>query len=740
MDSVRIEAGDCVAVMARLKAEGVWVDAVVTDPPYHLTSIVKRFGAENAAPVKVPANGTGAYARTSKGFMGKVWDGGDVAFRVETWRAVFDVMKPGAHLVAFGGTRTYHRMACAIEDAGFEIRDSILELVAGDAAVRAFLDTLSAEQAAAFLRCVEDSQFGGLLEWVYGSGFPKSHDVSKGIDRARDDYEDICRVALWLRPHIERVGFAIVTKHFGFKDETMARARWTTRSQPQVPTWDQWLALKGLLKFGDEMDAEVWRLNGRKGTPGEAWAEREFYDEPTGGLHGGTGNTVGAFAKGRQAKPGGVTDAAKQWAGWGTALKPAWEPIVLARKPLDGTVAETVLKHGTGALNIDGCRVGDEEISQHGRTKDDFGFTTAEAAGRAWTGRWPANVVHDGSPEVLAGFPYSESAPTRSVWKASATNTIGLGINNGPRPGSEFSDSGSAARFFYCAKADEGDRLGSKHPTVKPVDLMAWLVRLVTPKSVLSCPACDNLSHGKSTKNTDTNPPVRGMSETVQTAGQRAHWQVLQPSVRGPSQEAPADSVRMVRDDVPAEEGRREEVLHSDMRREMEREEPTLGQGLRDHEARVQAAEDAGTPASQARLHLRASLGDGTEDRSDANAERGCASRKWGEVGQPSREPGVDDEDSARRAEASEAGPSDVPALSRARSSKPHCSRCGTELVSRPGLVLDPFAGTGTTGMACLREGMRALLIEREAEYLADIRRRLDHVSGADTPLFGGGA
>jgi site-specific DNA-methyltransferase (adenine-specific) len=467
IDAVRIEAGDCVAVMARLKEEGVRVDAVVTDPPYHLTSIVKRFGAPDAAAVKVPPASPGAtqglggaYARTSKGFMGKVWDGGDVAFRVETWRAAFDVMKPGAHLVAFGGTRTYHRMACAIEDAGFEIRDSILELMAGDTAVRAFLDTLSAEQAAAFLRCIEDSQFGGLLEWVYGSGFPKSHDVSKGIDRAA-----------------------------GVERATVATER----------------------------VRDIRNGHGRGQGDGINAASRdgpEYFD---------------------RAITAPSSEAAKQWAGWGTALKPAWEPIVLARKPLDGTVAETVLKHGTGALNIDGCRVGDEEISQHGRTKDDFGFTTAEAAGRAWTGRWPANVVRDGSPEVLAGFP--ETGPGQIGGVNDPNGSFGYHGGAGGKSIPGIADSGSAARFFYCAKADEGDRLGSKHPTVKPVDLMAWLVRLVTP-------------------------------------------------------------------------------------------------------------------------------------------------------------PG--------------------------------------------GLVLDPFAGTGTTGMACLREGMRALLIEREAEYLADIRRRLDHVSGADTPLFGG--
>jgi hypothetical protein len=137
--------GDCLVALAAMKARGEFVHAVVTDPPYHLTSIVKRFGADAAAPAK-----PGVYARSSSGFMGKTWDGGDIALRPETWRAVFDVMLPGAHLTAFGGTRTFHRMACAIEDAGFEIRDTLM--------------------------------------WGYAQGFPKSRNIGKDIDREAESY------------------------------------------------------------------------------------------------------------------------------------------------------------------------------------------------------------------------------------------------------------------------------------------------------------------------------------------------------------------------------------------------------------------------------------------------------------------------------------------------------------------------------------------------------------------------
>lgn len=257
--------GDCLRALPTIKG----VDAVVTDPPYYLASIVKRFGSETSAPAK-SGGATGVYGRASSGFMGQKWDGGDIAFRPETWRLVYDSMKPGAHLAAFSSTRTYHRMATAIEDAGFEVRD--------------------------------------MVSWLYGSGFPKSLDVSKALDKR------------------------------------------------------------------------------------------------------------------------GAHDA-KAWNGWGTALKPACEPIVLARKPLIGTVAANVLEHGTGGINVDGCRVP---------------YAPDKKQAVSAKGRWPANVVHDGSEQVIAGL-------------------------------------GSSARFFYHAKANAADRAGSKHPTVKPVALMRWLVRLITP-------------------------------------------------------------------------------------------------------------------------------------------------------------------------------------------------------------------------------------------------------------------
>jgi site-specific DNA-methyltransferase (adenine-specific) len=223
--------------MRRMIDEGVRVHSVVTDPPYHLTSIVKRFGKPGSAPVKV-----------DRGFMGKVWDGGDIAFQPDVWRLCFDLLPPGGHLLAFGGTRTYHRLAVAIEDAGFEIRDAIM--------------------------------------WHYGSGFPKSHDVSKGIDRAAGAERKKVKVSV------------------------------------DAPAYQR--------SIGNT---------------------RPWMDDPDHERDG----------------PIPATAAAAAWSGWGTALKPATEIIALARKPLAGTVAANVEAHGTGALNIDGCRIeGAAGISREG--------------------------------------------------------------------------------------------------------------------------------------------------------------------------------------------------------------------------------------------------------------------------------------------------------------------------------------------------------------------------------------
>lgn len=334
------------------------VDSVVTDPPYGLR------------------------------FMGKKWDY-DVP-STETWAACIESCKPGAHLLSFAGTRTQHRMATAIEDSGFEIRD--------------------------------------MISWVYGTGFPKSMDISKAIDKSEG-----------------------AVRETGPVDPVRA-ARLVNQSG----------------KY--ETDAG-WSAGNRIVT----------IDPP-------------------------ATDLAKQWSGWGTALKPAMEPITVARKPLIGTVAKNVEQYGTGGLNIDGCRVetsdnlnGGAYATQSSRTclpgadegLDDYGmFNPGRKAEKGFSqplGRWPANLIHDGSEDVVELFPSSdncsESEPSPSrEGEASRDSANEGGVGFKMRPGIRRKPESSAARFFYCAKASRKERgENNRHPTVKPIELMRYLCRLVTP-------------------------------------------------------------------------------------------------------------------------------------------------------------------------------------------------------------------------------------------------------------------
>lgn len=429
-ESVTLYHGDCLEVMAAMPANSV--DSIVTDPPYGL------------------------------GFMGKGWDALPPG---EEWAVeCLRVLKPGGHLLAFGGTRTWHRLAVAVEDAGFEIRDSIA--------------------------------------WMYGSGFPKSLDVSKAIDKQRDDRDDIVRVTGQIASLRDEAGKTNrdLDDLFGFAG--MA-GHWTsTKSQPAMPTVEQWAKLRDVLNPPEWLDAEVWRLNGRKGTPGEAWQNATItrtecrMNEASGVVNVGQGPRVQVTR--RIKKP--ATPDAERWQGWGTALKPAFEPVVVARKPLAGTVAHNVLAHGTGALNIDGCRIGMGDEYDPSRVQrqsaatagmsglGDSGFSATHAqATYNPSGRWPANVILDESQAAAldeqSGTLTSGANPTRRG-SDKFRNAYGTFTGQADCTPARGADKGGASRFFYCAKAPKRERPnieGIAHPTVKPLALMRYLVRLVTP-------------------------------------------------------------------------------------------------------------------------------------------------------------------------------------------------------------------------------------------------------------------
>jgi DNA modification methylase len=470
-DAVTLYHGDCIEVMRGMADASV--DAIVTDPPYGLEFMGKEWDAPwklSGDVVDDPASlggyqdpgGGNGYTRSRIRFgMGDM--PGFQSWCTEWATEALRVLKPGGHLLAFGGTRTWHRLACAIEDAGFEIRDSIA--------------------------------------WMYGSGFPKSLDVSKAIDKQRDDRGDVLRVTGEIARLRDAAGLTNrdIDDAFGFAG--MA-GHWTSvKSQPAVPTVEQWRTLRDLLSPDEWLDAEVWRLNGRKGTPGVERPDRE--------VSGPAGNDVFQPTQ-TVVNPGTpVRDDAARWQGWGTALKPAFEPIVVARKPLNGTVAANVLAHGTGALNIDGCRVGTTDSlgggAMKGSTSHAEGWdrpwkndaeataahaerVTANVAKAEALGRWPANLILDESQAVELDKQSGVSSSVQSV-RLRAGAVIGNGQTHGTFIASRdniggFNDSGGASRFFYTAKASTGERPsvdGSAHPTVKPLDLMRYLVRLVTP-------------------------------------------------------------------------------------------------------------------------------------------------------------------------------------------------------------------------------------------------------------------
>ena len=376
-------------------------------------------------------------------FMAKKWDY-DVP-SVEVWREAMRVLKPGGHALIACGTRTQHRMVVNIEDAGFEIRD--------------------------------------VVSWIYGSGFPKSLNIGKAIDKLNGRMmDDRLELAKHIKEKRKQAGLSrdelnklcqgsLLCEHWESESESFVR----------VPRPSHWAILKEKIKVSDSFLWLVDRIEAEREVVGQSeYASRASKSQPY--QQGEQG------AKDQRAITAPATEAAKQWEGWGTALKPACEFFTLARKPLsEKTVAANVLKWGTGGINVDGCRVGTDEIKSSGEVSRSW----REAEGRddrqepnptVSTGRFPANLIHDGSQEVMDLFPETKTNSTGTHNLGEYKNNNG-GITGWRSKGSKYGgDQGSAARFFYCAKASKKDRgADNKHPTVKPTDLMRYLCRLITP-------------------------------------------------------------------------------------------------------------------------------------------------------------------------------------------------------------------------------------------------------------------
>lgn len=377
-----VSLGDCIEVMRTLPENSV--DSIVTDPPYGL------------------------------GFMGKKWD--ELPPGEEWARECLRVLKPGGHMIAFGGSRTWHRLAVAIEDAGFEIRDGVL--------------------------------------WLYGSGFPKSHDISKAIDKL-DAVAERRERALEFTRFIRESG--LTSSQIDQITGTNMGGHFTTAaSQPAIATADLFDLLRPHLP---EIPARIEALVEQRTVESQNYANRRVlttetrFNEPSGIVGVGQGVRTEVVRK--------ITDPhtpeAEQWQGWGTALKPAYEPAVMARKPFPGSVAGNVLEHGTGALNIDASRIETSDklggsTSLQRVSRGAYGYRknvfTAQGEASQVSGRFPANLILD------------------------------------PHTSERLDQQADASKFFYVAKAPKSERPvvdGVAHPTVKPLTLMRYLVRMVTP-------------------------------------------------------------------------------------------------------------------------------------------------------------------------------------------------------------------------------------------------------------------
>lgn len=639
----RFYLGDCREVMRELDADSI--DAIVTDPPYGL------------------------------GFMGKEWDNFTPGYRADKWPGYEDqpkttasmhagkydlsanglhrfqewceewaaealrVAKPGAHLVAFGGPRTYHRLACAIEDAGWEIRDSLM--------------------------------------WLFGSGFPKSLDVSKALDKRAEvnveTQERIALVAEVIRSHREakgmertEVSLAVVGIPSG--------ACWNWEHH-QLPSVEMWPAIKRVLGIPDHFDGliegdraqviaaerEVTQASARRRLPGDVISfdqrsstERERRDIP-------------------------ATDLARQWEGWGTALKPGYESIVLARKPLRGTVAANVAEWGTGAINVDGCRIEANGrpllAGRHGTTPTQHNTYEARSErsnliGQTDLGRWPANVILDEDAAALVDAMVGERTSGIGAIRHNAPGLFGLGGDG--LANTEYGDSGGPSRFYYTAKASRSEREAGLHSTeLVTVEWETW----------------DNeVRKAQLRVDTELSPPKVTAGCTPDEA---IAWSTLLygSSTTGPSLVACRCTTA------------------------------------------TETNSTIGSTTLNSLTRLLTSVGIPVVKSETANGSSPAAA-----VGRPARSLTITFAQMASPLDASPARSARQLKLSVSagarKSTHPTVKplalmRWLCRLVTPPGgLILDPFVGSGTTAIAAKAEGMRCVGIEMEVEYLEIARRR----------------
>lgn len=802
----QILEGDCREQMKGLADNSV--ESIVTDPPYEL------------------------------GFMGKGWDKSGIAYDVKVWLECLRVLKPGGHLLAFGGSRTYHRLACAIEDAGFDIRDQI--------------------------------------QYIYGSGFPKSLDVSKNLR----EQESVCICDDQRNGNRPQAQFATnesVHEHdlrfvpdsdlseavrVGAKSGEVlqsgvpqqdALAHGATRPESQVarrkesgmegrrdlfpetrelcadqvrsmPAGVSGNGAEGRVRDGappdhGAMDRASADTNGSSSSRRSQSTEQSAH-QPTSLPGQPDSQTLGAWPLcGRCGKP--VVPE-----GIGSALKPAHEPIVVARKPFNSTLIENVLRYGTGGINVDACRIEFQSDADKDQTRvpepvqhnDARGvYMSGTGVGRTGRifepaeGRWPANVITDGSEEVLAAFP--DAPGQQGDLSGHSRDRLSRGIY-GDFPAARDAiarlDSGSAARFYYCAKASQDDRdegleevarrqrdesrkqgdpggdnprnrgaapRANHHPTVKPTDLMRYLCRLVTPPKVIemTCLACyntptENIRGAVTGERSGQKEAVQAMQRDVPQSSQdgevllgsvsspespdsedrlsglreadsQSRREILLESVPLSGNEDPQDlapkALRTLRGNIPANQRRRSKVLQSEMFGDLDRAE-TAEAVVNNEQGLCHAVPTGQSDVQPARVCLGASFGNVGIHRPTSNKEGGRPPSQRAQIEQRSLQPCTNDQEGARPAtERATSNDGELSALPQADKAEQCCPKCGGALTrtERPGVVLDPFMGSGSTGKAAVLEGLSFIGIDQDAEYVEIARLRIE-AAGKQGQLF----